>query len=171
MSNFKNTNDNLDRLLSKFYSADRAEEMKKDFAEAEGLFEKFSAPKPSEQTIAEIKNRIAVGLSSQKNIISWPAVLVKTAAVAAILIAAAVLMTISSKPTDNQIAKTQPDIQKIQLIDETDISEFETEIQQLRSELLAINYGEGNGTNGSLSDSVEEAELEIIEIDNIFWKG
>jgi hypothetical protein len=170
MSNFKNTNDNLDRLLSKFYSADQAEEMKKDFAEADGLFEKFSAPKPSEQTIAEIKNRIAVGLSAQEHI-NWPAVLAKTAAVAAIIITAAVLMTISSKPTDNQIAKTQPDIQKIQLIDETDISVFETEIQHLRSELLAISYGEGNGTNGSLSDSVEEAELEIIETDNTFWKG
>lgn len=170
MSNFENTNDNLDRLLSKFYSADQTEEMKKDFANADRLFEKFPAPKPSEQTITEIKNRIAVRLSAQKHI-NWPAVLVKTVAVAAILITTAVLMTISSKPAKNQIAQTQPDIEKIQLIDETDISAFETELQQLQSDLLAINYGETNGTNGSLSDSVEQAELEIIETDNTFWKG
>jgi hypothetical protein len=170
MSNFKNTNDNLNRLLSKFYSAQQAEEIKKDFADADGLFEKFSAPKLSEQTIAEIKNRIAARLLTQKHI-NWPAVLIKTAAVAAIIIIVAVLVTIGSKPDDNRIAKTQPDIQKIQLIDETDISEFETELQLLRSELLAINYGETNGTNGSLSDSVEDAELEIIETDNTFWKG
>jgi hypothetical protein len=170
MSNFKNKNDNLDRLLSKFYSAKQAEEMKKDFADADEFFEKFSAPKPSEQTIMEIKNKISAGLLTQKHI-TWPAILVKTAAVAVILITAAVLINIRNKPTNNQIAETRPDIEKIQLIDETDISVFETELQLLRSELLAINYGETNGTNGSLSDSVEDAELEIIETDNTFWKG
>jgi hypothetical protein len=70
---------------------------------------------------------------------------------------------------ENITAKTQK--QDIQLVSETDISLYEAEVAQLNNELLTLNYGEGNGTNGRLFDLTEQVETEIIETDSTFWKG
>ena len=163
----KNKNENLDGLLAKFYSASEAEQVKGDFLCADGAFEKFPAEKPAEQTIEEIKQKIAVKLSIQKHI-NWPRVILQTAAVVAVVIVAAVL-TLPDKSTDNITAKTQG--RDIQLVSETYISLYEAEITQLNNELLTLNYGEENGTNGTLLDLTEQVEVEIIETDNTFWKG
>jgi hypothetical protein len=169
MNKFKNKNENLDSLLAKFFSASEAKQVKDDFSFADGAFEKFPAAKPAEQTIEEIKRKIAVKLSTQKHI-SWPRVILQAAAVAAVVVVAAVL-TWPDKPasTGGSAAKIQE--QDIQLVSETDISLYEAEIAQLNSELLTLNYGEENGTNGRLLDLTEQVEVEIIETDNTFWKG
>lgn len=169
MNEFKNKNENLDELLAKFFSSSQADGIKDDFSFVDGAFEKFPAAKPAEQTIEEIKRKIAVKLSTRKHI-NWPRVILQTAAVAAIVIAAAVL-TLSDKPasTGGSTAKIQG--QDIQLVSETDISLYEAEFAQLKNELLTLNYGEENGTNGMLLDLTEQVEVEIIETDNTFWKG
>ncbi|MHB0946598.1 MAG: hypothetical protein ACYC3B_05470 [Sedimentisphaerales bacterium] len=168
MNKFKNKNENLDGLLAKFFLASEAKQVKDDFSFVDGAFEKFPAAKPAEQTIEEIKRKIAVKLSTQKHSISWPRVILQTAAVAAVVIAVAVL-TWPDKPAGSIATKTQG--QGIQLVSETDISLYEAEIAQLNSELLTLNYGEENGTNGRLLDLTEQVEVEIIETDNTFWKG
>jgi hypothetical protein len=168
MNKFKNKNENLDGLLAKFYSTSQAKQMKDDFSFADGAFEKFPAAKPAEQTIEEIKQKIALKLSTQKHI-NWPRVILQTAAVAAVVIVAAVLTLPDKSTIGNDAAKTQG--QDIQLVSETDISLYEAEITQLNSELLTLNYGEENGTNEILLDLTEQVEAEIIETDSTFWKG
>ena len=163
----KNKNENLDSLLAKFYSTNESKQIKDDFSFADELFEKFSAAEPTGQTIKDVKRKIAVRLSAPEYI-NWPRVILQTAAVACMVIAAAVL-TLPDRSTDNGAAKTQG--QDIQLVSETDISLYEAEVAQLNSELLTLNYGEENGTNGTLLDRTEQVELEIIETDNTFWKG
>jgi hypothetical protein len=167
MNEFKNKKETLNGLLAKFYSASEAEQVKGDFSFADEAFEKFPTAKPAEQTIEEIKRKIAAKLLMQKHI-NWPRVILQTAAVAAVVIAAAVL-TLPDKPTDSGTAKTPG--QNIQLVSETDISLYEAEVSQLNSEFLTLSYGEENGKNGTLLDLTEQVETEIIETDNTFWKG
>jgi hypothetical protein len=167
MDNFKNKNENLDNLLAKFYSADEAERIKNDFSFADAAFEKFPAVEPDKQTTEEIKQRLAAKLSVQKQT-NWPRVVLKTAAVAAIVIAAAVLI-LPDKSADNVIAKAQR--QNLQLVSDTDTSLYEQETSQLHSDLFSLEYGEGNGTNGMLFDIAEQVEIEIIKTNNTFWKG
>jgi mannitol-specific phosphotransferase system IIBC component len=174
MTEFKNKNENIDRLLSKFFPPDQTEQIKTDFASADALFEKFPAPNPSPQTIAEIKQKIAAKLRTP-NRISWTGVLVKTASVAAIIVIVSAVMLLNFNRKDStQYAK---DRQQTSLRQSegtgpnTDIPTFEAELEQLKSELLAINLGEENTTNGTLVDQIEQLELEIIETENTFWKG
>lgn len=169
MSEFKNKN--TDELLSKFFKPAEAEQIKNDFASADGLFEEFSAPKPSERTIKEIKRQINARLSVPKQA-GWRNVLLRTAAVAAIVVVVFAIMQMGQKPESQQYTSidTQADVS---LTDEADldVSLYETEAQQLRDELVTINLGEENGMNGILVDRIDKIELEIIEIKNNFWKG
>jgi hypothetical protein len=169
MTEFKNKNENIDNLLRKFYSPDQAEEIKNDFASADALFEKFPAPKPSRQTTVKIEQKIVQQLKKRKHT-SWKIVLVKTAAVAAsVVIISAVMLLNYNRKDSTPYAKDKQQASLWQ--SDTDISTFEAEINQLENELLAINLGEENGTNGVLTDRVEQVELEIIETENTFWKG
>ncbi|MGB8225359.1 MAG: hypothetical protein WCE45_00635 [Sedimentisphaerales bacterium] len=167
MTEFKN--ENIDELLAKFFSPDQAEQIKNDFAAGDESFEKFPAPNPPPQILAEIKQRIAQQLEN-RNRISWTTVLAKTAAVAAIVVIASAVMLLNFSQKDST-QYTNDNQQASLLQSDTDISAFEAEITQLKNELLAINLGEETGTNGILTDRVEQVELEIIETENAFWKG
>jgi len=172
MTEFKSKN--IDDLLSKFYSSEQAEQIKNDFASADAIFEKFPVPNLSGQTTAEIKQKIVQHLESQKPI-SWTAVLVKTASVAAIVVtfSAVLLLTHTGKDL-NQYATNEQQTSSRQIEQAEagiDVSFFEAEFKLLKNELLTINLGEDNGTNGTLVDHIEKIELEIIETENTFWKG
>jgi hypothetical protein len=168
MTEFKNKNDDIDNLLKKFHSPDQAQQIKTDFASADALFKKFPSPNPSGQTLADIKQKIARQLENRKRM-SWTAVFIKTAAVAAIVVIISSVMLLNfNRKGSIQHAK---DEQKMSLWQSEEISTFDAEIQQLKNELLAINLGEENGTNGILSERVERLELEIVETENTFWKG
>jgi len=52
--------------------------------------------------------------------------------------------------------------------DDADLASLAAEIEQIESDLLAVQLGE-NGDNGS--GAAAELELELIEINNDFWKG
>ena len=168
MTEFENKK--IDELLAKFFSPDQAEQIKNDFVSADALFEKFPAPAPSQQRLADIKQKIAHRLENQ-NRISWTAVLLKTAAVAAIIViaSAVVLLNFNQKKLTQSTQNTQQT--SVWQNTDTSISSFETEIEQFKNELLTINFGEENGTNGILTDRVEQLELETIETENTFWKG
>jgi len=166
MTEFKNKN--IGELLSKFFPPDHAEQIKNDFASGDALFEKFPAPNPSQQTLTDIKQKITRQLENQKRI-RWTAVLVKTAVAAAIItIASAVILLNFNQKKPNQYTKNE---HQATLWQNEEISTFDAEIEQLNSELLAINLGEETGANGILTDRVDQLELEIIETENTFWKG
>jgi hypothetical protein len=174
MTEFKNKNENIDNLLSKFYPPEQAKQIKNDFASADALFEKFSAPNPSPQTIAQIKQKIDQQLKN-RNRIHWTAIFVKTASVAAIvIIISAVTLLNFNRKNLTQYAEVNQQSASLQNDEKNfgaDISLFSKELEQLNSELVAINLGEDNGTNGILTNQVDQVELEIIETENTFWKG
>jgi len=163
----ENKKENVDVLLSKFYSAGEVERIKIDITETDRLFEKFPAPQLSQETIDRIKLQIS---RKQKRIV-FLTILIKTAAVAAVVIIGAVLLlqdTGGKKPADNyaengyQAALSQVD---------SSIAALEKEIELLRSELFAVRLNEDNGTNGILAEQVGNVEAEIIDTENFFWKG
>lgn len=166
MTEFKDKN--IDKLLSKFFTPDQAEQIKNDFTSADALFEKFPAPQPSQQTLAEIKQRITRQLEAGKRI-NWAAVFTKTAAVAAVAaVLCAVIMLNFNQKKPSQSATNQ---QQTTLWQSEEVSTFDAEISQLKGELLAINLGEENGTTDILNERTEQLDLEIVETENTFWKG
>ncbi len=173
MTEFKDKNDNIDDLLKKFYTPDETRHTKNDFASADAFFEKFPAPEPSQQTLTDIKQKIAQQLENRMRT-SWTAVFIKTAAVAAIVAVVSALLLVNytgENPIKIAKNKQQQLWQSDETGSDTDISAYDDEIKQLRSELLAINLGEENGTNEILSEQIEQLELEIVVNENTFWKG
>ena len=53
-------------------------------------------------------------------------------------------------------------------VDDQSLSVLAAEIEQIESELLAVQSYE-NGDD--LADDIEELEMELIEINTDFWKG
>jgi mannitol-specific phosphotransferase system IIBC component len=174
MTEFKNKNENIDDLLSKFYSPDQAKQAKNDFVFADVLFEKSPAPNPSPQTIAQIKQKIDQRLEKRSRT-HWTVVFVKTASVAAIvvIVSAVMLLNFNQKEPIQHIEADQQSasLQNYEKNFEADLSLFSKELEQLNSELVAISLGENNGTNGILTNQVDQVEIEIIEAENTFWKG
>ncbi len=160
-------NKNFDEILSEFFTPDQAGQIKKDFSAGDGFFEKYPVPAPTQQMLADIKQKMNHRLEKQKRV-NWPMILLKTAAVAAIVIVVSAILT---NFHDRPIQSAQNELQaSVWQKADTSISSFEAEIEQLKNELTALNYGEENGS-GILTDQVEQAEIETIETENSFWKG
>ena len=100
---------------------------------------------------------------------------VKTASVAAIvvIISAVMLLNFNRKKSTQytEVNQQSASLQNDEKNFGADLSLFSKELEQLNSELVAINLGEDNGTNGILTNQVDQVELEIIETENTFWKG
>ncbi|MBU1259790.1 MAG: hypothetical protein KJ757_06465 [Planctomycetes bacterium] len=162
----ENKKENIDNLLSRFYRADEIEQIKIDLTEADRLFEKYPSPQVSQEVIDEIKSKI----SRKQRRIAFSSVLVKTAAVAAVVIigAALLMQNIKEVPVSHSAQNGyQAALAKV----DSNIASLEKEIELLRDELLAIRLNEDDGTNGELADAINNVDTEIIETENLFWKG
>lgn len=162
----ENKKENIDNLLSQFYQADEIEQIKIDLTETDRLFEKYPALKVSQEVIDEIK--LKIGRKQRRAVFS--AIIIKTAAVAAVVIISAVLL-IQNINREESASYTQNDHQATLAQVDNNIASLEKEIEFLRDELAAIRLNEDNGTNGQLADSINNIDTEIIETENLFWKG
>jgi len=150
----ENKNENLDLT-----------ELKKDSLEIDELFNKFPAPTPSPALVDDIKRRI----NSRSQRISIPKVIFKTAVVAAVVVLTWSFMFdgFNRKNSVENIGESSGSV--FSQADES-LSEFEKEIDLLRSEFFSVCLNEEN-TNGLLTDTVTTVESQIIETDSSFWKG
>ena len=173
MTEFKNKNEDIDSLLSKFYSSGEAEQIKNDIAEGDGLFEKFPVPQPSEEMLNHIKLEIS-RRQRQMTLRKIFACTAATATAAVILIACYFMLhnTAQQKlPLYTQNISQETILKADNSESDVKIAAFEKEIELLRGEFVAIRLNEDNGTNGLLTDRVDNIESEIIETENAFWKG
>jgi hypothetical protein len=53
-------------------------------------------------------------------------------------------------------------------VDDAELGTFVDEIEELEGDVLALELGE-NGGNGY--EAIEELEVELEEIEGVFWKG
>jgi hypothetical protein len=163
----ENKKENIDDLLSRFYSPDQAEQIKNDITQGEQLFDGYCAPQPQEYII----NRIKLNISRNRKHTGILQVLVKTIAVAAVVLVASYLLlqnTATQKPAVNN---TQNIYRAALTRTDNSITALEKEAELLSGEITAVRLGEDNGTNEQLSDSVGNVETEIIDTENSFWKG
>ena len=164
--------ENIDELFARFLEPDRAADAVEDIRNAENILAENPAPQPSEELIDDIKAKVAQALHRKKTTDFRQAVY-KTAAVAAIFIFAAVIsVKLFDQDSDGPKRFTASIIPTaIWESDEDtdpDFAELTAEIEQVQSEISALQLNEDDG-NGS--ETVTEIETELIEINTNFWKG
>jgi hypothetical protein len=167
--------ENLKELFEKFVRDEQAEQSVEDVRKGEQILRSFSAPKPDGELIADIKAEITVRLLHKKEN-AFRRAIYKTMAVAAGFI---ILAVVSVKLFKTE--KVQPGVPVSSSImpksvwesecladDGVDSAALVAEVEQIESDLLAVQLGE-NGSSGY--ESVTELETELIEINSDFWKG
>jgi hypothetical protein len=168
--------ENLKELFEKFLNAKQAAKATEDIYKAEQILREHPAPGPDDMLITNIKAEIAAGLlRKQRNI--YRTITYRVASVAAaILIVAAIGLNLLEKDKGNSSKKfisasiipravwESDDI----AADDIDLVTYTTEIEQIKSELNALQLGESDA-NGD--EAVMELEMNLMEIESDFWKG
>lgn len=155
--------ENLKDLFEKFAGPQEAEQAADDIRRGEKILRQHPAAEPDKELLAEIKTQVRSALSGTKTA-TFPRLARRIAAVAAVLVIGA-LITISLY--EQGPAPVSPTT-IIWEGEDPDLAAFSAEIEQIESDLLALQLGE-NGTNGHLE--LTELEMELMEIDGDFWKG
>ena len=142
-----------------------------DFKEAEKILSEYPAPAPDRELLTDIKATIAQELLREKpkafRQAAW-----KVAAVAAVFFGLVALnVKLFEKPESLNTASIIPaaiweseDLTN----DDMDLAVLTEEVEQIESELLALQLDE-NGSNGETV--IDELEIELIDINTNFWKG
>ena len=156
--------ENLKDLFERFAGPQEAEQAADDIRRGDQILRQHPAPEPGRELLAEIKTQVRSSLQSTKTA-TLPRLAHRIAAVAAVLLIGA-LITISL--FEREPAPAPPATIPWDVAQDRDLAAFSAEIEQIESDLLALQLGE-NGTNGHLE--LTELEMELMEIDADFWKG
>jgi len=167
-------NENLKDLFERFLSAEQAERSVEDIQKAEQILHNNPAPEPDSMLIADIKAEIAMRLPAER-----PSIFMKVAYRAAYIAAAILIISaISLSLFDKNIKTTEP-LQRGSILpaavwdsddittDDAELAIYTMEIEQIEEELRSLKSGEDAG-NGS--STISEIEMELVAINNDFWK-
>ena len=165
--------DSVKSLFEGFMDAGQAEKSAEDIRQGDRILAEHPAPEPSNELIAAIKREAAEALRRSRHSVSRKVALKTAAAAAVVLIAVLVgrnLFEQGATPavTANEMIPTEIWESNDLAADDAELAVLNAEIDQLENELIALRLGEtgGNGT-GELT----ELEMELIVVDNEFWKG
>lgn len=169
------TEENLRDLFEKFLNSEQAEQAVKDIEKGEQILREHAAPEPDGGLIADIKAEIAARLLHRKEN-AFRRVVYKTVAIAAGFILLAIIsVKLFEKnnvvPEKVAVASIMPKAvweSECLADDGTDSATLVAEVEQIESDLFAMQFGE-NGSNGY--EAVTELETELTEINSDFWKG
>jgi hypothetical protein len=171
------TEENLRDLFAKFLNSEQAEQAVEDIQKGERILRGHTAPEPDGELIANIKAEIAAKLLHKKEN-AFRRIVYKTMAVAAgfILLSAIGVKLFEKGRSEPERLASGSIIPKAvweseRLADDNaDSATLIAEIEQIESDLLAMQLGE-NGGNGHEAITELEMETELIEINSDFWKG
>ncbi len=166
--------ENLKELFERFLSAEQAESGVEDIQKGEQILRQHPAPEPDNMLIANIKAEIAMRLPVKRTKIFTKTAYRVVCAAAAILVISAISLSLFDtpplEPGQVQYASIMPtaiwesdDI----ATDDMDLAIFTIEIEQIEDELLALQSGEDISNGDS---SLSELEMELVAINNDFWK-
>jgi hypothetical protein len=166
--------ENLKELFERFLNAEQAESGVEDIQKAEQILREHPAPEPDDMLIANIKAEIAMRLPAKRTNVFTKIAYRAAYAAAAILIISAISLSLFDKaprePGRVQYGSIIPtavwesdDI----TTDDADLAIFTIEIEQIEDELLALQSGEDISNGDS---SLSELEMELVAINNDFWK-
>ncbi len=171
--NSQNDN-NLKELFERFLSAEEAKSGVEDIQKGEQILREHPAPEPDNMLIANIKAEIAMRLPAKSTNVYTKIAYRAAYAAAAIMIITAVSLSLFDPPPIEpghvQYASIMPtaiwesdDI----TTDDTDLAIFTIEIEQIESELMALQAGE-DMSNDDIT--LTELEMELVAINSNFWK-
>jgi hypothetical protein len=163
--------ENLKELFERFMSAEQAESGIEDIQKAEQILREHPAPEPDDMLIANIKAEMAMRLPAKRtNLFMKIAYRTAYAAAAIMIIAVVSLSLFDNKSDPAQYTSLMPtaiwesdDI----TTDDADLAIYTIEIEQIEDELLALHLGEDISNGDS---SLSELEMELVAINNDFWK-
>ena len=141
----------------------------------EQLFEQYPAPKPDQQVKESIKSQISAALS-QKHSHRLRNVFCRVVATSAVVaIVATVSIRVSQKPGSAEQGFVSSSIMPAAIwesddiaVDDLVIATLTAELEQIEADTLAFELNENMNLNPDVTASLE---MELIEIDNEFWKG
>ena len=166
--------ENLKELFERFLSAEQAESGVEDVLKAEQILRQHPAPEPDDMLIADIKAEIAMRLPAKRTKIFTKTAYRVACAAAAILIISALSLSLfddNARESYNRdsLYRVPTAVWESDDIttDDTDLAIFTIEIEQIEDELRTLQLGEDIGNGGS---TLSEMEMELVAINNDFWK-
>jgi hypothetical protein len=163
--------ENLKELFERFLSAEQAESGVEDIQKGEQILREHPAPEPDSMLIANIQAEIAMRLPVKRTNAFTKIAYRAVYAAAAILVISAVSLSLFDAPpieTDRvQIMPTAIWESDDITTDDADLAIYTIEIEQIEGELRSLQLGEGSGNGDS---SLSELEMELVAINNDFWK-
>ncbi len=167
--------ENLRKLFGKLFGADEAEEATEDIRKGEQILDEHGAPGPDSELIADVKAEIGRALAERKSNAFRRAVYKVAAVAAAVIIVAAISVKLSERGNGEAETLVTASIIPAAIwesddiaVDDAELGTFVGEIEELEGDVLALELGE-NGGNGY--EAIEELEVELEEIEGVFWKG
>jgi len=165
--------ENLKELFEQFYTSEEAEKAAQEIRSAERILRENPAPEPRMELLLGIEAQIMETVQHRRRRQRFMGISFKaTAAAAVVIIIANVWMRFET-------GQTGPVVGIASLIptaiwesdniatDDMVLAFFTAEIEQIEGEVKAFLYGE----SGSGDAGVDELEMELMEIENDFWKG
>ena len=167
--------ENVKELFERFLNSKEAKQAVEDIRKAEEILSEHSAPGPDDELIADIKAEIAKAVLHRKTD-AFRRIAYKAAVVAAaVIILTAIGIKLFEKGGGEServvaVSRIPAAIWESERLadDDADLAILTAEVEQIESDVLAVQLGE-NGGNGY--EAVTELELELIEINSDFWKG
>ena len=165
--------ENLKDLFARFLSDEQAESSLEDIQKGEEIIREHPAPEPDSMLIANIKAEIAMRLPARRTYTFSKIAYRIVYAAAAIMIISAISLGLFDKPP------VQGPVNYASIIpaklwdsddittDDADLADYAIKIEQIEQELLALQSGESTGNGES---SLTELEMELVAINNDFWK-
>lgn len=167
--------ENLRELFEKFFNAEQAESCVEDIQKAEQILRDHPAPEPDDMLIANIKAEIALRLHASRTHRIRRIIYEAVGAAAVIIFVASVGLQLFQKNGPNSgedyyASIIPPKIWESNDItaDDEDLATFTTQIEQIEDEVQTLQSGQEVSNSDS---SIEEMEMELIEINSDFWKG
>jgi hypothetical protein len=169
--------ENLKDLFARFLRDEQAESSVEDIQKGEQILREHPAPEPDRMLLANIKAEMAMRLPSRRaSRFSNTAYRIACAAATIIIISAIGLKLVNKNPGINNT----PDIKQTASMLSTavwvsdniatadvELADYTVEIEQIEQELRALQSG---GSAGNGESSLNELEMELVAINNDFWK-
>jgi aspartyl/asparaginyl beta-hydroxylase (cupin superfamily) len=168
--------ENLRELFERFFDAKQAESCVEDIRKGEQILREHPAPEPDDVLIADIKAQIAMRLQARRAHRFRRTLYEVVGAAAAIIFIA----TVSLQLFQQKDVRKPGEVAHASLIptsiwesddittDDQDLATFTTQIDQIEDEVQTLQSGQKVGNSES---TVEELEMELVEINSDFWKG
>jgi hypothetical protein len=170
----KNRNDeNLKELFERFMGVEQAEKSLEDIRKGEQILREHPAPEPGDMLVADIKAEIAMRLPARRTYtLRKTAYWIAGAAAAVVLVSVIGLSLFDEKerlsepPAEGLMLTTKVWVGDDIITDDQELANYAIEIEQIEQELRSLQSGEG----AESGDSISELEMELVAINNDFWK-